>query len=569
MKRIAAEEVRLVAYFGKTPDPTPSAKSRYEWELAGDDALTPAAESALVDNLRKRVFGQRTVGLVVRIPLFGKSPVSFSGVTMQDLAKKLQGEVSNLVAPSGGSRTISHPMPTNLPEAPQGTMLREFAAPAPDPDSLTSRTTKLAASLPHGSTLRRFLVATVKAACPGHLGNPMQVPPQLSRAHEPSEVSCGTCDYFCPTRNVCKMFGDYPVSADMVCSAWEGEVEAPAFGAVDQPPLRYAATYGLPSPYEVGDVFRGFFGSSGEMSRAGFTVNPFFQVVRVTPKQIVLRRLQTKTISEQSGEYIPVLGRFDPDSDYLLKATVRGLPGPKFHDDPNKADKAMSWATPLGINMNLKYWDGKPAWPPLRYASVASTKVAKGTPRSFLERNPTAQVEVMPEAGITVIRYSGAKTGKPAAAVYSGKSENPLWDYFFGNEHSREQYIADQVEKSKAAMSVRQERAQAKREFQHGLKDGDILYSSWGYDQTNVNWYEVVGVVGKQVLLREIDAKVVSGGRGSESVVPVPGHYDGAVLKKIPQRGYNGQPYVKINASENAYPWDGKPKHRTAWGFGH
>jgi hypothetical protein len=434
MHRTAAEEVRLVAYFGKTPDPTPSAKSRYEWELAGDDALTPAAEAALVDTLRKRIFGQRTVGLVVRIPLFGKSPVSFSGVTLQDLPKKLQGEVASVVAPSDGSRTVSHPNPTNHPEPPRGTMLREFSTPAPDPDSLTARTTKLAASLPHGSPLRRLLVATVKAACPGHLGNPMQVPPQLSRASAPG-VSCGSCTYFCPTRNVCKAFGDYPVSADMVCAAWqaEGEGEAPEFGLL-----------------------------------------------------------------------------------------------------------------------------------------IASTgKVAKGTPRSMLEQNPTAQVEVMPDAGITVIRYNGAKTGKPAAAVYSGKSENPLWDYYFGSESAREQYIAAQLEKSKAAMAVRQERAQAKRDFQHGMKDGDILYSSWGYDQTNIDFYEVVGVVGKQVLIREVETKVVRRGHGADSVVPVPGRYIGAVLKKIPQKGYRGEPYVKVSDSQSAYPWDGKPKDRTAPGWGH
>ena len=434
MKRTAAEEVRLVAYFGKTPDPTPSAKSRYEWELAGDDALTPAAESALVDTLRKRIFGQRTVGVVVRIPLFGKSPVSFSGVTLQDLPKKLQGEVASVVAPSGGSRTVSHPNPTNMPEAPQGTMLREFTTPAPDPDSLTARTTKLAASLPHGSPLRRFLVATVKAACPGHLGNPMQVPPQLSVASAPG-VSCGSCTYFCPTRDVCKMFGDYPVSADMVCSAWEAEGE-------------------------------------------------------------------------------------------------------------------VGMGQPFGM-------------------LTASGRLAAGMPRSYLEQNPTAQVETVPEAGITVIRYNGAKSGRPAAAVYSGKSDKPLWSYSFGSDSAREQYIADQVEKSKAAMEARQERARAKREFQHGMKDGDILYSSWGYDQTNINFYEVVGVVGKQVLIREVESKAVRHERGADYVVPVPGRFTGAVMKKIPQKGYRDQPYVKVSNVQTAYPWDGKPKYETPSGFGH
>jgi hypothetical protein len=46
-------------------------------------------------------------------------------------------------------------------------------------------------------------------------------PPQLGLA-EDSDVSCGTCKFFCPKPQTCKAFGGYPVSADMVCAAWQG-----------------------------------------------------------------------------------------------------------------------------------------------------------------------------------------------------------------------------------------------------------------------------------------------------------------------------------------------------------
>jgi hypothetical protein len=49
-----------------------------------------------------------------------------------------------------------------------------------------------------------------------------RVPPQLGPA-EDSDVSCGTCKFFCPKTQSCKAFGGYPVSADMVCAAWQGE----------------------------------------------------------------------------------------------------------------------------------------------------------------------------------------------------------------------------------------------------------------------------------------------------------------------------------------------------------
>lgn len=43
------------------------------------------------------------------------------------------------------------------------------------------------------------------------------------------------------------------------------------------------------------------------------------------------------------------------------------------------------------------------------------------------------------------------------------------------------------------------------------LAVNDVFYSCWGYEQTNINFYQVVGIRGKQtVLLREIRADIVS-----------------------------------------------------------
>jgi len=51
---------------------------------------------------------------------------------------------------------------------------------------------------------------------------PRRRPPNLDLA-ETMDVSCGTCAAFCPKTLTCKAFGGYPVSADMVCAAWQGE----------------------------------------------------------------------------------------------------------------------------------------------------------------------------------------------------------------------------------------------------------------------------------------------------------------------------------------------------------
>jgi len=99
---------------------------------------------------------------------------------------------------------------------------------------------------------------------------------------------------------------------------------------------------------------------------------------------------------------------------------------------------------------------------------------------------------------------------------------------------------------------------------------GDILYSSWGYDQTNIDWYQIVGVpTEKLVLVREIGGKILrSDGYGQDQVMPDPGRFVGPVMKKIP-KGDGRHLSIKISDVETAWKWDGKPKSQTSSGWGH
>lgn len=94
------------------------------------------------------------------------------------------------------------------------------------------------------------------------------------------------------------------------------------------------------------------------------------------------------------------------------------------------------------------------------------------------------------------------------------------------------------------------------------FKVGDILYCSWGYSMTLVDFYEVVYAKGKSIVtLLPISARTVSGSAGYQGeVVPIPGAAAGAEIVKRPQvKG--GSIYVKISDSQRCYLWDGKPKY--------
>lgn len=56
----------------------------------------------------------------------------------------------------------------------------------------------------------------------------------------------------------------------------------------------------------------------------------------------------------------------------------------------------------------------------------------------------------------------------------------------------------------------------------HPYQPGDIFYTSWGYDQTNVEFYEVVAVTPASVKVQQVASKLDESGRG---VVPVPGEF--------------------------------------------
>ena len=47
----------------------------------------------------------------------------------------------------------------------------------------------------------------------------------------------------------------------------------------------------------------------------------------------------------------------------------------------------------------------------------------------------------------------------------------------------------------------------------HGVHIGDLFYASWGYDQTNIDFYQVVALKGKATaVIREIRGERIPGG---------------------------------------------------------
>jgi hypothetical protein len=104
---------------------------------------------------------------------------------------------------------------------------------------------------------------------------------------------------------------------------------------------------------------------------------------------------------------------------------------------------------------------------------------------------------------------------------------------------------------------------------------GSVLVSSWGYDQTNVDFYQVVRVSAASVWVVPMSQKVVEANSYmSEYVVPnepvferVWRDSDSGVKEVIEVKPemcrWNKYGYAKVGYNQAASVWDGKPKYQS------
>lgn len=96
------------------------------------------------------------------------------------------------------------------------------------------------------------------------------------------------------------------------------------------------------------------------------------------------------------------------------------------------------------------------------------------------------------------------------------------------------------------------------------MKKGDILVSSWGYEQTNINFYEVVKATSKTVVLVALRSEKHEDAYLQYHAMPIPGSGFGAPFRrKIMECG--NEPFCSISSFENARLWRGEPESGTSY----
>lgn len=104
--------------------------------------------------------------------------------------------------------------------------------------------------------------------------------------------------------------------------------------------------------------------------------------------------------------------------------------------------------------------------------------------------------------------------------------------------------------------------------FEHDYKVGDILYHQWGYEQTNVYFYQVVGITPKCVKIRRIKSKSVKSYTSmSGECVPCKDEFRDDDYVGSGKTAKVGQYGVILNSKYHytAYKWDGRPVYESSY----
>ena len=143
-----------------------------------------------------------------------------------------------------------------------------------------------------------------------------------------------------------------------------------------------------------------------------------------------------------------------------------------------------------------------------------------------------------------------------SAICFVGKAVKPTWHYRFKNGEQRQAEVTNTFKRVSERLEYKAQQKASKiaASANHGVKVGDVFRSSWGYDQTNIDYYQVIAVTGKTATLSQIGCLSESTEWLQGNSVPNLGAFIGKPFKKLIQkRSTESGAYFNISSFETAF----------------
>ena len=169
--------------------------------------------------------------------------------------------------------------------------------------------------------------------------------------------------------------------------------------------------------------------------------------------------------------------------------------------------------------------------------------------------------------GIKIVRFE--YMGYPAVKIFKAGKDKP-----FVSRYGPAKRVEDIIANCKSDADKKMAEDERKKAYKPNMKAGDILESSWGYDQTNIDFYQVTRVSGTRAYMRKIGKKYVQGEERmcEDAVMPDRGNFCGGEFFKricVFLYGNEASEYVNISSYSTARPWNGQVRYETNAMYGH
>lgn len=143
-----------------------------------------------------------------------------------------------------------------------------------------------------------------------------------------------------------------------------------------------------------------------------------------------------------------------------------------------------------------------------------------------------------------------------------------LKNYWFGTEVRRDEWVQEQLTMYKKQEDFKQDRRNLVKELVKTvqIEVGAIFVYSWGWEQTNINFYEVTKVKGQTLELQELYQNRQETGWLQGTCTPIKGSFkkdEKPWVKRIKVLA-DGKPYVSTEFGWCSL-WDGTEEHWTAY----
>ena len=152
--------------------------------------------------------------------------------------------------------------------------------------------------------------------------------------------------------------------------------------------------------------------------------------------------------------------------------------------------------------------------------------------------------------------HGAPMAGKFHAICFRGKAVKSTWHYSFRTEEALKAKIEETLRQEMDAVDRKARRAAEKKAAcaSHDVKPGDVFRASWGYDQTNIDYYQIVSVSGHMAKVRAIGCMSEETGFMSGESVPALNSFIGEPFRvRIQKWDMKSEPYFKVASYANAY----------------